>query len=158
VIEYKFTKQIDSDLLHSQLSIITGFQGLNISDLEVTCLFNNELKGDDLTLLVNIMEAHNSVDPVVVVTKKVQRAKIRFENLANDFSTENILMGITVAGKTKLIADTLRDVSYYGTSGSLYEVLTSIDSIVLTEAMAPFLTTERVAAFRAKVVNLIDTL
>lgn len=66
------------------------------------------------------------------------------KDLAENFASENVMMGITATGKTKLIADTLRNVTYYLQSGSLYEAIREAESLVLTPSMAPFLTPARV--------------
>src|SRR5271165_2241270 len=71
-------------------------------------------------------------------------------NIQNEWNTlvriviaENIAMGITSSGKTKLIADAMFPVMVYGSSGSLWEAYNAIDKIVVTPEMAPYITTAR---------------
>ena len=90
--------------------------------------------------------------------KKVKKAIKGANNLINNFCAENIVMGITQAGKTKLLADTLRDVFYYAQTGSLYECLSSLSSVQITAEMSPFLTEARKLELQQKLSNLLSTL
>lgn len=90
--------------------------------------------------------------------KKVKKAIKGASSLISKFCAENIVMGITQAGKTKLLADTLRDVFYYAQTGSLYECLSSLSAVQITPEMAPFLTESRKAELQQKLFNLLNTL
>lgn len=90
--------------------------------------------------------------------KKVKKAIKGANNLINKFCAENIVMGITQAGKTKLLADTLIDVFYYAQTGSLYECLSSLSSVQITAEMSPFLTESRKLELQQKLSNLLTTL
>jgi hypothetical protein len=152
---YTFEKAVFPETLHLQLSVLPGFDGLSCTPTQVTVMFLNDLSPSDLTVLNGIVESHNSEDLTIVVRRKIEKAKILFERIATEFSTENVLMGITQAGKTKLIADTLKDVFYYGQTGSLYECLAAIDAIVITPEMSPFLTEDRRAILRQRVLDVL---
>lgn len=95
---------------------------------------------------------------LLIVTAKIRAARAEFIQLAAEVAAENVLMGITAAGKTKLIADTLSNVFLYGSTGSLYEVLNELERLEITEEMAPFITADRVAQFKEKVQAVIDNL
>ncbi|MGL4401092.1 MAG: hypothetical protein ACRCXD_14575 [Luteolibacter sp.] len=73
------------------------------------------------------------------------------QNLKDAFASENIGQGITQAGKTRIVADLLRDVDYYLSSGSLYEALAEIDRLVYDSSYAPFVTAERLRIFKNKI-------
>ena len=119
---------------------------------------------DELTAYKqNNRDTYNSwiqtkVSMCTVVDKKVKKAINSVNNVMSEFCAENILMGITQAGKTKLIADTLRDVFYYAQTGSLYEAKNALNAIVITEEMSPFLTENRRQAVIAKIDDLLSTL
>ena len=87
--------------------------------------------------------------------KKIVTEAISFgQNLIIDFAAENVLMGITQAGKTKEVADYLADVMRYAQSGSLYEVLAEVNRLQtsgLPAELAPFVTTDRMNAFKLKI-------
>ena len=78
------------------------------------------------------------------VAQLVMAAQQAFNVLVVAFASENVIMGITASGKTGLIASTLQEVMYYGTSGSLWEALNALNDVVVTEEMAPFLTVARI--------------
>lgn len=92
--------------------------------------------------------APNPLNTYIAIVSKAKEFANEIMNIA---AAENILMGITQVGKTKLIADTLRDVTYYLQSGSLYEAMTSIDAVVITAEMAPFITSSRLLEFKNKI-------
>lgn len=78
--------------------------------------------------------------------------------LIADFATENVLMGITQANKTKEVADYLSDVMRYLQAGSLYEVINEINSLNTVghpTTLAPFITTERMNQFKQRVVDFL---
>lgn len=75
-----------------------------------------------------------------------------------EFATENVLWGITQAGKTKAVTDYLKDVMRYAQSGSLYEVMNEVDRLVaigIPQELAPFVTLERLGQFRQKIVDYL---
>lgn len=86
---------------------------------------------------------------------KIAKLIFAFNQLSGQFAAENVLMGITQLGKTKLIADILAGVLRYGQSGSLYEVLNEIDRIVVTAEMAPFITAARLSEMKIKIQGII---
>jgi hypothetical protein len=92
-----------------------------------------------------------TVDSSVPYVNIINNSKMFANEIITTAIAENIAMGITQAGKTKLILDTLRDVHYYLQAGSLYEVLTAVDVITVTQEMSPFITTARLTAFKNKI-------
>lgn len=95
---------------------------------------------------------------VIIGASKVAKAKSEFDKLVNDVAGENIIAQITAAGKTKLLADALKDVAYYGSQGSLWEVYSAIEKVNITPEMAPFLTEERRQNFKNKIIAIISSL
>lgn len=91
------------------------------------------------------------VDPNAFYIEIVNKAKAFSESMIIDAAAENIRLGITQAGKTKLIADTLKDLVYYLQSGSLYEAMIAIDTVVVTPEMSPFITSSRLLVFKNKI-------
>jgi len=88
----------------------------------------------------------------------VQNAIEFFQEIMVTYAAENITMGITVLNKTKDVADYLQGVMRYGQSGSLYEVIHEIDTLKadgIPVELAPFVTDERLDAFKLKITNYI---
>lgn len=88
------------------------------------------------------------------VKEVVYRPAVAFGKLLiEDFTTENIMMGITQAGKTKVVGEALEKLAFWASMGSLYEVLAEVERLKLTldGSLAPFVTAERLDAFKAEV-------
>lgn len=92
------------------------------------------------------------------VASLVITAQQAFNNLVIAFAAENIIMGITASGKTGLIASTLQDVMYAGTTGSLWEAYNALEQVVVTPEMAPFLTQDRLNWMKNQIQQAIAEL
>jgi hypothetical protein len=93
-----------------------------------------------------------------IVEKKITDAKEFGDKLLNEFATENVLMGITQAGKTIEVTDYLHKLSHYMMTGSLYAALTEIDVILADtnrDHLAPFVTTERMEIYKDKIKQFL---
>ena len=98
-------------------------------------------------------------DPVFNRCKQVaQNAIASWQQLVLTVAAENIAMGITQSGKTKLIADTLSPVVVYGSSGSLWEAYKMLNEIKVTPDMAPFITEARLAWMRNELITILSSL
>lgn len=100
----------------------------------------------------------SKADSYAPVDKKVKKAIKGVNDLMNRVCSENIVMGITQSGKTKLIADAMKDVFYYAQTGSLYECYNALGEIQPTEEMSPFLTPTRITTMREQIMNLLTNL
>lgn len=89
---------------------------------------------------------------------KIKQAQAAFEALIAEFGGENVIGQITAAGKTKLIADTMKDVMYYGSTGSLWECYKAVESIKITPEMAPYLTETRKQLFKNRLIEILSSL
>lgn len=88
----------------------------------------------------------------------VKQAQSFASQIVVEFAAENILMGITQAGKTKVVADYLADVTRYAQTGSLYEVINEITRLInsgIPADLSPFVTQVRLEAFRQKIINYL---
>lgn len=98
------------------------------------------------------------VNADVHADRKVKKAIKAVNSLINKFCAENMVLGITQANKTKLLADAFKDVIYYSQTGSLYECLYSLEAITVTPEMSPFLTASRKQELKDKINNILDNL
>lgn len=74
------------------------------------------------------------------------------------FVAENLAIGIKGSGKTKLIADAMKEVSFYASTGSLYEVYDALEKVVITTEMAPFLTEGRKQYLKNRIISILNSL
>jgi len=107
--------------------------------------------------LTSFVESFEDVaDPKESVRMAISGAISYFSDLVIDFSSDNVLMGITQANKTKDVSDFLEGVMKYGVSGSLYEVINEIDRIIsngIPDDLSPFVTSERLEDFKSRISN-----
>lgn len=126
---------------------------------EFAVVFNEELIVAEKTELDTIISSHNFLTPSEEV-KIVVSSAIKFgTDLIIDFASENVLMGITQANKTKEVADYLSDLMRYAQTGSLYEVINEIDRLIAAGVpveLDPFITETRLNEFKSKVQNYLS--
>ena len=123
------------------------------------------IKGDVISIYTDdpktsfdpIVSAHSG-DPLLVYKSIVRNAINFFNEELVKFSAENIIMGITVLNKTKDVADYLQSVMRYGQSGSLYEVVHEVDTLIaagIPGDLAPFVTDARLTALKNQILDYL---
>lgn len=102
----------------------------------------------------------SNVPPYLIAfgASKISQAQSGFSSLIAEFGGANVIAQITSSGKTKLIADAVRDVVYYGNSGSLWQAYVACEQIVITPEMAPFITEERKQNFKNRLIQILSSL
>lgn len=136
------------------------YQGVNFIYYEI--LENNDIKAyyNDNGVIVYNENYTPPTDPIeLIVQKKIIEAINFGYNNTVAFATENVIMGITQAGKTKLVADYLIDVFRYCQTGSLYEVINEIDRLVLQGIpleLDPFVTQTRLEKFKQDIQDYLS--
>lgn len=92
--------------------------------------------------------------------KLIIEGAMRFgQQMMISYASENVLMGITQAGKTKAVADYLEGVIRYMQTGSLYEVMHEIDRLKsegIPVELSPFVTEVRLEAFKNKILDYLQ--
>lgn len=93
-------------------------------------------------------------NPTEIVMAKVQGYKKFSSNVMDEFIVENIVLGITQQGKTRLVGETMKDLTYWLERCSMNEALAEIENIKsrITPEMAPFITEARMNVFRDKIL------
>lgn len=89
---------------------------------------------------------------------KIAKAQTAFGALVADFAGANIIQQITTAGKTNLIGNALRDVMYWGQTGSLWECYKAVEEVEITPEMAPFLTEDVRQQFKNRLIEILASL
>lgn len=87
-----------------------------------------------------------------------QKAITGFNAMMTEFVGGNIATQITRAGKTELIGNTLKEVAYWGSVASLYQVFSELEKIQITPEMAPFFTEHTRQEMKNRVVQILSTL
>lgn len=89
---------------------------------------------------------------------KIQKAQQSFNALLLDFAGANVIQRITDAGKTELIGHAVRDVLFWGQSGSLWEAYKATERVIITPEMSPFLTEETKQQFKNRIIEILSSL
>ena len=87
-----------------------------------------------------------------------QKALAGFTAMMNEYIGGNIATQITKAGKTELIGQILKEVSYWGSVASLYQVYSALEAIKVTPEMAPFFTEATKQEMKNRVIQILSTL
>lgn len=88
----------------------------------------------------------------------VTRAQDAWKIMVTQVAAENMALGITTSGKTKLISDALFKVQVYGSTGSLWEAYNELNHVVITPDMAPYITQARIEWMKNQLINAISSL
>lgn len=84
--------------------------------------------------------------------EKIVRAAIAFGNeLIVEFSTENIMLGITQDGMTKQVRQNMSEVISALITGSLYDAIDEVDAIPESAKDGKYITDERLQQYKAKI-------
>lgn len=102
---------------------------------------------------------YNIPDPTYNRCRQIMKnAQAAWAELVIVVAAENIALGITQSGKTKLIADAMFPVMAYGSTGSLWEAYNELSKIKVTPEMAPFVTAPRIEWMKNKLIESISIL
>lgn len=89
------------------------------------------------------------------VKEVVSKAMAFGQSLMEDFATDNILAGITQAGKTRAVSDFMLTMQSLLLSGSLYAAKDEIDAMIangLPAELAPFITEAKLLEYKQKII------
>lgn len=116
----------------------------------------------ELSLLLGRLPSANEIAGCQISPKEyyqnfiIPAAQKHGANVMNDFMSDNIILGITAAGKTKLIGDACKDIQYWLSVGSLYEASNAIDTFVHDASYEPYITVTKFSSFKAKILAFFN--
>lgn len=158
---YNFTKEVNARKLNKEImssAISSQFVSLTTSGDDVNIETNAVLSSPDETILNDLITNHTTSDTSQIIESSIQAAVEFGEKLMIEFSTENVLMGITQAGKTKAVLDYLTSVKNAVDTGSLYVAMDEIDALIaagIPVDLDPFVTQTRLETFKQKIVDFL---
>lgn len=159
--EYKISdtlnNSVDEQQLNSEISERLTIVNLVISDVNIICVFEDDLSSEDVSFLDGVISSHAG-NGLEVYERLVSDSIDFFNKLMINCAAQNVLDGITQAGKTKVVADYFADVMRYGQSGSLFEVINEINSKLsegVPSELNPFVTEEKLINLRSKTLEFL---
>lgn len=102
--------------------------------------------------------------PVLTTLQSIQNAIANAQqfasNLMQQFAAENVLLGITQAGKTGAVLDYLSDLLNCMVTGSLFQAIIVCDTIINDTSntktnTSPFVTNARITAYKNKIQDYL---
>lgn len=87
------------------------------------------------------------------ITKSYITIDLIYNKLKDEFSAENVIMGITQMGQTSLVMESLKDFDYCMRNRAIDEVWSVIDKIPRS---TPFLTEERINNMKTKLYTSLS--
>lgn len=93
-----------------------------------------------------------------IVDQKIQRAIDFGVSVIKSAATDNVIAGITQAGKTREVSDYLSDLERYLRSGSLYAALGSLEEMIageIPEDIQTWVSVERLTNVQSKIKSFL---
>lgn len=148
-------KELDADFRASTI-LEPIYDGFLYNPGKLCVLINVDLTVEIITEIETVMAT--LFDGKDYAESIVSNAIERGKELLIEFASENVLMGITAAGKTKAVADYLQNIDRYARTGSLYECVNEIDTLIAGEIpvdLSPFVTETRLLNFKQLVLDYL---
>ena len=96
-----------------------------------------------------------AISPTLKIQEVIENAITYGNRLLVEFAAENVLLGITQAGKTSEVMNKLTSVSDAVSTGSLYEAVSRIKAIPLSDYDSTFITMARLVLFANKIESYL---
>ena len=158
-MKYIFEKNsVNVDKLEKEIldsSILAVLSYINHYDINLTVVFTSNLSTEEQSVLSTLVTTHTSTESTYDSIKNsvLIPARELGQQIINDSATENIMLGITQAGKTSIVRKALREVVDCLVTGSLYDAIAEIRAIPQESYDSTFITPVRML----KIINKIET-
>lgn len=156
-MDYNFIKQVNSEklekeILATELSTLYSHILTSSSPLLTTVVFTSSLNQNNISILENIIINHTTALSLPdLVKQSINNAMAFGSNLLLEYSTENVLLGITQENKTGEVLSKLSLVLPAIQSGSLYEAISRIKAIPSSDYDSKYITQARLLIFVNKI-------
>lgn len=153
----EFDKVCNADKLIRELKSF-DIDYITYHNAKTLLYFKRVLTAEEKISVTEIVNSHTLQDDLKVASSRREKAIRDFEEIMDIFVSENISMGITQAGKTKLIQDVLQHCIEYGKAGSLTEAIREANEILILPEYAPFITLERKDKFLSMLIEAYNAI
>lgn len=152
---HEFSVNLDKVNKHLKSILSSNYDGLVCDEDGASVMFIETYSSEDENLANEYWDSltATSFNPTLaeIVAGKIEDAQLFGNELLNKFATENVLLGITQAGKTIEVTNYLHKLSHYVMTGSLYAALIEIATIIQDQNksnLAPFITNDRMIEYK----------
>jgi hypothetical protein len=133
----------------SSLSIGSLIESVTTVGNLITITTSKPLSLQEHKVIYNAITKHNP--GAKVIEAKLDAAASYGAAVIRTFTVENVVMGITQAGKAGEVSDYLHNLVHYVGTGSLYQAQHEIDRLVasgIPDSLSPFVTASRLLKYK----------
>lgn len=153
-----FTVNVDKVNIRFRAALSSNYNGIRCDDSCMILDFKEDVSDADIAI-VNTYWASltpTSFNPTIqeIVFSKINDAIVFGNQMIIQAAVENVLLGITQAGKTKDVSDFLSDLQTYLRSGSLYAALYEIDTLkagTIPSDLSTWVNVTRLDSYKAQI-------
>lgn len=164
-LEWKsFQVKVDKIRAYFKTILSSNYDGLICNVENIQIVFFSEISQDDQNAVDAYWEdiSSSTFNPTMqeIIESKIKAAIIFGDQMIVDAATENVIQGITQAGKTKVISDYLKNLVRYLREGSLYAAVAELDRLAeegIPDDMAPWITTVKIATAKTKILRFLTS-
>lgn len=153
----EFSVKLDKVHAHLKSILSSNYDGLVADSISLKVIFKAEISEDDTEVVTNYWDNTHASDfnptQAEVITQIINNAIIFGNKIIFDAIVENVALGITQSGKTKVISDYFRALQRYLKEGSLFAAIDEINNLInngIPEEFAPFVTETRMTTYKQK--------
>lgn len=161
---------IDYTSFHTFLvASVPNADGLCTADTGYLVIEKNPFTSTDIT---NVNAYYNSLTQAgeaaklnpstqQIVMGSIESAMSFGQQLTVQYAAQNVLAGITQAGKTQVVADYLQNVSYYMNAGSLYAAIDEMNTLIADTsddktAVSPYVTNNILYSYMNQIQTYLE--
>lgn len=164
-LEWKeFPVNLEKVNTHFRSTLSSNFDGLRCDSENMNVDFKEDYSEDDETLVSNYWASINShsfdITIQEIVFSKINDAIVFGNRMIVQAAVENVLLGITQAGKTKDVSDYLSNLQMYLRSGSLYAAISEIDTLKagsIPSGLSPWVTSARLDTYKTQIQAFLSS-
>lgn len=164
ILDWKsFGVDLEKIKFHFKATLSSNFDGLLCSPDNLIVIFKENYSDNDNNLVITYWD--NATPSTFartlqeIVAEKINQAITFGNGVIVDVTIENVTMGITQSGKTRIVSDYCRALKRYLTEGSLYAALEEIENlktIGVPSEMSPFVTEDRLNICKTKILTFLS--
>ena len=137
-------------------SVTSKFDGFTYKDPHVTLIYNGEISEEEVVEILAADANYLDADPFTDILRNIIFPARTFgQKIINEFAAENVLLGITQAGKTGFVRKACREITDALITGSLYDAILEVKALPEDVKDPVFLSNTRLLSLVNKVEDYL---